>query len=374
MKSPPRAVHRLLSMIDGAYDRLQAGCFRAGHWRGRPMITPYLGFGWSHSIYLKGRVLLDRGILPAAEHDPAWRNLLNMYRRLLSQEVPGAQVLARFPGLEVTALAGEEGFFEVRHELPAALPTEPAWRPVDLQLLWPQRTGQPPVTATGQVLIVHPQAQYGVISDIDDTVLVTHATNPLRMGLILLFRNARTRQTYAGVASFYQALQAGADRGKPGGTSPPVGGPVRNPLFYVSSSPWNLYDLLVHFLELHGIPLGPMIALRDWGITQNELLPIDNQAHKLRGIGQILEMLPHLPFLLIGDSGQEDPAIYAEVVRRFPGRILGVYIRAVSRSPAVLEQIRLLGAQIEAQGSTFLLTTETSEMAHHAASQGWIAE
>ena len=79
-----------------------------------------------------------------------------------------------------------------------------------------------------------PSARFGVISDIDDTVLVSHVTSPFKMALVSLFGNAHTRSPFPGVAEFYQALQGG------------VGGAEQNPIFYVSSSPWNFYDLL-HF-------------------------------------------------------------------------------------------------------------------------------
>jgi phosphatidate phosphatase APP1 len=199
-----------------------------------------------------------------------------------------------------------------------------------------------------------------VISDIDDTILVTHATNPLRMGLTILLNNARSRRAFPGVSRFYQALQQGTQ------------GAAINPLFYVSSSPWNLYDLLVEFLQVQGIPLGPMVSLRDWGITHQEFLPTRHRQHKLGAIRMILDWLPDLLFILIGDSGQEDTEIYQEVARDYPGRILGVYIRDISRSRKRTDSINRVGREIEAAGSTFLLTADTREMARHAARHGWI--
>jgi phosphatidate phosphatase APP1 len=199
-----------------------------------------------------------------------------------------------------------------------------------------------------------------VISDIDDTILITHATNPVRMGLTMFLNNARTRQTFPDVPHFYQALQQGTQ------------GLAVNPLFYVSSSPWNMYDLLVEFLQVQGIPLGPMVSLRDWGITRQEFLPSKHRQHKLGAIRVILDLLPNLPFLLIGDSGQEDAQIYREVALGYPGRILGVYIRLVNGGRNRGEAMREAGEQILATGSAFLLTADTQEMMRHATEQGWI--
>ena len=97
------------------------------------------------------------------------------------------------------------------------------------------------------MLVPAPQAQFGVISDIDDTVVHSNVTSKLRMILTVALSNARTRKPFKGVAAFYRALHAGV-----------------NPVFYVSKSPWNLYAPLVEYLEVQGLPLGPLL-LRDFG-------------------------------------------------------------------------------------------------------------
>jgi len=204
------------------------------------------------------------------------------------------------------------------------------------------------------VLIPPPTAQFGVISDIDDTVLQTGATSVRSLAKQVLFGNAYTRLPFEGVSAFYEALNRGG-----------------NPLFYVSSSPWNLYDVLVEFMELNDIPLGP-IMLRDWGVSATELLPTTHGAHKQDAIRQILETYPKLPFILIGDSGQEDPEIYRQVVRDFPGRVLSIYIRDVNDDAARRESVQRLAQELAQDGSTLLLTADTAVAAEHAAARGWI--
>ena len=355
-----RPIARILNWVEEKFDRLQYGVGGERIRKGNLAITPYLGFGASSFIYMKGRVLEDKKILPSKEGDNLWDNLVNMYRRFQSDEIPGARLRASFQSVQVETVTDNEGFFEMRLDLPLTLPPKVDWQIVNLELLTPRPTCGLHEQVQGRVLLINTQAQYGVISDIDDTILITHATNPLRMGLIMFLNNAHTRQTFLGVPLFYQALQQGTR-----------GAPV-NPLFYVSSSPWNLYDLLVEFLQVQGIPLGPMVSLRDWGITGQEFLPSKHRQHKLGAISMILDLLPHLPFLLIGDDGQEDPEIYQEVVRDYPGRILGVYIRHVNWGRKRDKAIRWVGEEIVATGSAFLLTADTYEMARHAAEQGWI--
>ena len=292
-----RPIARILNWVEEKFDRLQYGSKGERVRKGKLSITPYLGFGASRFIYLKGRVLEKKRILPSKEGDTIWDNLVNMYRRIQSDEIPGVRVRASYQSVQVETVTDNEGFFELRLDLPTSVPPEVDWQSVNLELLSPQTASNALEQVQGRVLLINPQAQYGVISDIDDTILITHATNPVRMGLTMFLNNARTRQTFPDVPHFYQALQQGTQ------------GLAVNPLFYVSSSPWNMYDLLVEFLQVQGIPLGPMVSLRDWGITRQEFLPSKHRQHKLGAIRVILDLLPNLPFLLIGDSGQEDAQI-----------------------------------------------------------------
>jgi phosphatidate phosphatase APP1 len=323
----------------------------------RLAIVPYRGYGTRRSVRLKARVLEDNGIAASLEADGALRNLLNMYRRFESDEVPGARVRAACGDATGEFTADEEGFVDVVLS-PTSLPADAAWHDVRLELILP--ASETPVTAVGSVLVPPATAGFGVISDLDDTVIQTNVGNLLRMARTVFLSNARTRVAFPGVSAFYRALQSD---GAGGGF---------NPLFFVSSSPWNLYDLLMEFLMLSRIPLGPMI-LRDWGLSERGLLPTVHRGHKLEAIRAILDAYAPLPFLLIGDSSEQDPEIYAEVVAQYPGRIKAIYIRNVSRDLARPEAIRTLGARLLESGNTLVLANDTVSAARHAIEQGYIS-
>lgn len=319
-------------------------------------VVGYRGFGTPHEVWLSGRVLRGRAIASAQAGDPWWRNLANTYKRMESDEVPGARVRVRIGDASVETLTGTEGFFRAFVKLEQTL-TGSDWHPVDIDLL--DAGGRTRVTGHTHVLTPDQRARFGVISDIDDTVVRTDATNFLRMMRGVLFTNAHTRLPFEGVAAFYQALHRGGS------------GDGSNPFFYVSSSPWNLYDLLLDFLAHRDIPIGPLL-LRDWGISSASV-PFGHRDHKLTSIRQVLDTYPALPFLLIGDSGQKDPEIYAEVVASYPDRILGVYIRDVSLNPLRKAAIDTLAQKVHEAGSTLVLVEDTVAAARHAAQQGWIS-
>lgn len=349
-------VHRLEKYVDRAKEAV-GEALPAG--RDAVRIEPYRGFGTAERLYLTGRVLRGGALPPADERDSALLNLAGMIQRFESDEVPGERVVARYAGGEWEAVTDEEGYFELRVAPPAPPEGGHLWQEVVLEL--PDREGPEggPVRARGLALVPSPESRFGVISDLDDTVIRTGATTPLRMARTVFLGNARTRTPFPGVSAFYRALQHGA------------GAVDFNPVFYVSSSPWNLYDLLTEFLTLQKIPLGPLM-LRDWGVSREEFLPTGHGKHKLGAIRRILDTFPGLPFILLGDSGQEDPEIYHRVVHDYPERILAVYIRDVSGTPERAEAIRALAEEVVRAGSTLLLSDDTVAAAEHAAAQGWI--
>lgn len=351
---------RFVHMLERIFDWIKYRVGRRINTATSPMIMPYIGFGSEKFIDLKGRVLEDTGIKPSKETDRIWDNLLNMYRRFESDEVPHARVLARFQDIEQEFSADEEGFFEVTLHLEKPLSHELSWQKMDLEILEPRIPGNGRAKIEGKVMIVPPRADFGVISDIDDTVVYTGVTSRLKLASTILFKNAYTRLPLKGVAEFYNALQKGSGDGS------------WNPLFYVSSSPWNMYDLFREFFQINKIPDGP-IFLRDWGIERHSILAVKNQKYKLDAIYNILDSFPELKFILIGDSGEEDPEIYTQVIRTYPQRILGAYIRDVKHDASRVDEIRKLADQVESNGSVLVLAEDALVMADHAAQQGWIS-
>lgn len=354
------AVVRLLHRMEQVFDQVKYKLGPRLIGSNPPIIVPYLGFGSPSFIWLKGRVLEDTGITASKDTDRIWNNLLNMYRRFESDEIPHARVLASFRQFKQEVVADEEGFFDVSFRFKEPLVADQVWEKIDLELFEPKESGGNAISTEGQVFIVSPHAEYGVISDIDDTVVYTGVTSRLRMARNIFLSNARTRLPLEGVAAFYLALQ----QGKVGDTI--------NPLFYVSSSPWNMYDLIQEFFQIHGIPTGP-IFFRDWGIARDSLLSITHRKFKLDAICKIIESFPDLKFMLIGDSGEKDPEIYSEIIHMYPKSILVAYIRSVRHDPHRLGEIREIAKGVDNMGSGMIIVQDTQEMARHAMHQGWIS-
>ncbi|AHG91185.1 Protein of unknown function DUF2183 [Gemmatirosa kalamazoonensis] len=318
-------------------------------------VVAYRSYGTPRRVRVVGRVLRDEAVAPSVEGASSWRNLVDTYRRFETDEVPGARVAVDVGGVRVEASADREGYFERDIDLPN--PVAPGVHEARVTLLEPR--GDAPVTTIARVHIPAATARFGIVSDIDDTVIRTDATDIVRMIRAVLLGNAHTRLPFPGVAELYRALRAGP------------GGACDNPLFYVSSSPWNLYDVLDELFALRDIPPGPVL-LRDWGFdAEGGGLPTRHAGHKRAAIARIFETFPALPFILVGDSGQEDPEIYASLMRDHPRRVLAAYIRDVHPEASRRDAITRLATELAAEGGTLVLTPDTAAAALHARQHGW---
>ncbi|MCW3114076.1 MAG: hypothetical protein JWR18_2472 [Segetibacter sp.] len=341
------------SVIEDKWEELSANMSKRLGLNDPVQIVPYRTYGTARRVYIKGRVLEDKKITSAGDKDTILNNLLNMYKRFESDEVQGAGLKVIMADEEHSVTTDKEGYFVLDLNPVTPIINEELWHRIPLKLVSSPIPFEANLQVHAEVMIPPPDAEYGIISDIDDTVIKTSATNMLAMGRTVLLNNAKTRLPFAGVAEFYKALQLGRN------------GKRNNPFFYVSSSPWNMYDLLKDFLDLNSIPAGPLL-LRDIGFGGESGLRGGHMGHKFKEIKQILEAYPQLNFVLIGDSGQEDPKIYHEVVKQFPNRILAIYIRDVQlpeREQIAIDVSKsLLEDQVE-----MLIVDNTVEAAEHAA-------
>jgi phosphatidate phosphatase APP1 len=319
-------------------------------------IAAFRAFADAQGVELTGRVLASKPLGGPKDDDGWWDNLLNTYRRFESDEVAGVELVARFRAAEARTTSDAEGYYRVRVETRTPASGE-LWENATIALAdGTLLTPQP-------VLQVAADVRVGIISDIDDTILQSSILDWKVAAQLTFLHNARTRKPLQGVAKLYQALQRGP------GDAP------RNPIFYVSSSPWNLYDLLEDFLELNAIPHGP-IFLRDLGFDPGKFLKSAGHGHKLERAREIIAKFPQLRWVLLGDSGQADAELYAEAAQEFGDRILAIYIRDVDPDVADSERDRFVDQYVERVAGTkvpMLRASDSRAIAEHAAKLGLIS-
>ena len=328
-------------------------------------ILAYRGYGNAVRAHVYGRVIEKRDIGASTDTDSVLKNLFNTYRRADSDPLPFAKVKIEYAGSTLEMKADNEGFFGGWIDLEKPLTANDEWREYKVELI-PRVAADPAVAplavkGSGEVLSATAATRFAVVSDLDDTVIQSRVSNFLQAARTVMLGNARTRLPFPGVAAFYEALRNGATDDE------------KNPIFYVSSSPWNIYDVIAEFMDLQKIPKGPLV-LRDWDIGWSSLSSARHFEHKTSVIRDLMQLYPDLEFILIGDSGQHDPEIYRQIVSEFPKRVRAIYIRDVTRTVERSASIQRLAAEVLAANSTLVLAEDTLGAASHAAEHGWISK
>ncbi|MEM6839594.1 MAG: phosphatase domain-containing protein [Cyanobacteria bacterium P01_C01_bin.120] len=360
MKDWLQALSQITSSIDHCIDKARGQIAHALGIADPIRILPYWGYGTPQKLLVKGRVLKDEGVKLKEKEPSLIENVWNMYKRFATDEVPNARVKVDLGELHQKVATNKEGFFELEFQVDLDLEHEQLWLPVKLSLL-NSDTSEDDTLNKAEVMVVREKARFGVISDIDDTIVHTAATDLLKMIRIVYLGNAESRRPFEGVAEFYQALQKGKEQ-------------ENNPIFYVSSSAWNMYDVFAQFMTLNKIPKGPLF-LKDIELDLVTLFSFDHEAHKVEQIQPIFARFPTLPFILIGDSGQKDAEIYVNLAKQHPERILGILIRDVVPNNAKRqEELKELAKAIASTTTQFFIFRETQEAIAFAAQQGWILE
>lgn len=189
---------------------------------------------------------------------------------------------------------------------------EPGWQTVRIEA-----EGAEPVDA--EVLILEPGTRFGVVSDIDDTILVTMLPRAVTAAYNSWFVRTNARKPVPGMTEFYETIRE---------EHPEI------PFFYVSTGAWNTFHSLVNFIAKHALPKGPML-LTDWGPTQTSMFR-SGQEHKRVQLRNLVIDFPDITWILVGDDGQHDPFIYGNFAEEHPDRVAALAIRQLSPSEHVL--------------------------------------
>ncbi|MBD3584892.1 DUF2183 domain-containing protein [Salinimonas sp. HHU 13199] len=352
-KTTRKWIHRLERRIDRLRHRYK-------RWYGYSpvVVQPYMTYGTADELWVAGRLLEAKGVQGGLD-DSRWKNLVHMLRRYQSDEIPFTDITLALGDEERTVTTDADGYFHYQWKKPEADNVQQPWTQLTLQTVDPELP-RAEEQSIAEVSVPADSAEFGVVSDVDDTIMRTGATNFLRHTKTVLLNNAHSRELFPGTAEFYSALQRGAS------------GHANNPFFYVSSSPWNIYDLIAEFIAIHELPKGPVL-LKDFGLREDRWFKSGHEGYKKERIEAILNTYPELKLVLIGDSGQHDVYAYLEIVKMYPDRIAAVYIRDLkpaSRS----EKLNTAADKFADHNVPFTFIEDAAEAASHAASLNLVTE
>ncbi|MCB7135915.1 App1 family protein [Cellulosimicrobium marinum] len=293
----PHRAARIEDRIRAVVSRFQ----KARDWR--PRVEPFTGYGSTRRVRVLGRVLLAN---PA--YDPAATADRRGWRYFFTAPAPREEVRVGVGDVTLDVVSDRGGYVDVVVDVALS----PGWHDVTFR----PASGD---VATGRVLVVAEGRRLGVVSDIDDTAMVTAVPRPLLAAWNTFVRHSSARVPVPGMAVLYQGIVAA----HPG-----------TPFVYVSTGAWNTAANLRRFLQRHGYPPGPLL-LTDWGPTNTGWFR-SGQAHKDASLDRLFRELPDVDWLLIGDDGQHDPEIYTRAARRCPDHVAAIAIRQLTPAQQVL--------------------------------------
>ncbi len=297
-------------------NRLKENLFRWIRLTNRPVVKLYHGYGNKDEIVVIGHVLHLSPLPRKKYRRNVWTNTLALIRLFMVKPVRGARVRLTFQGETIETVSAADGFFRVQWK-PGKMPPA-GWHVVKAILAEGMvKRFYGTVSSEGSIYIPHTN-QYAIISDIDDTFLISYSSNLRKRLYVLLTENAWSRKPFDGVVKHYQALGlAGTAVEEP------------NPFFYVSSSEWNLYDYISEFSRKNELPKGIYLLSQIKRLSESWKTGQNNHATKFVRISRVLQAFPEHRFILLGDDSQQDPFIYASVVQNFGKQIRAVYLRNV---------------------------------------------
>ncbi len=276
-------------------------------------VKVYHGYGHQKNLVVYGHVLAGNVVVASRYGNNAIANAIRLVKLFFVKPIPKVPVRLDWGDQQFDSTTETDGFFKFEWESPTEVSA--GWHTVTVYMLNEQ--GQVAATGEGKIFVPH-STQYAFISDIDDTVLVSHSATTGKKLRVLFSKNPLSRKTFADVVKYYQLLSLAH-------TEPDV----LNPFFYVSSSEWNLYDDLNEFFKHNDLPKGAFLLnqIKRW----YQLLKTGKTKHqgKLIRILRILEAFPKQRFVLLGDNSQSDPEIYVTLANKYPDKIVAIYIRNI---------------------------------------------
>lgn len=320
-------------------------------------VVIYRSYGTAFHLYIKGRVL-DNLEIQFKEKSNFFQTLLKTIQQFDTYEISNVSIELNIGGIILKQQSDHKGYFTFDEILPidiSMLADSEGWVTFDISTM--ESASIPHLNFKGSFLIPDQEADFAIISDIDDTILNTGVTSFLKWRLIKnsIFVNTYNRTPLLGAAELYQKLHLGVDKKE------------KNPIFYLSNSPWNLYQYLKVFLDYNDFPKGA-ILLRTFNSMFQRLMQ-DEKPHKQKEIVNLLKTYPDLKFILIGDSGEHDASIYTEIAAQFPHQILCIYLRTVRHKKRMLH----VKSIVDNFKTTPVLMVENSvDAENHARSNGYI--
>lgn len=298
-----------------------------------PYIFPFQGLRIGNSIHFEGQIIhVSRSGNRAKPDDSIWKNIKRTYQLYTPTKIKKKNRILKIviDSMSVSTSIDKFGYFHVIIEVEDSIISK--LHRVEFYL------GEEQIFINNEIgnsslLINRDDFNIGVISDIDDTILISHSTNNIKKTALVSFKNAFSRKVVDETKELYKFLDSKVSQ-----------------FFYVSNSETNLYLLIKWVLKHNELPEGPIYLkkIRSYrNIFKNKKRKsfLEKNSHKINRIQTLFDYFPFKKFILIGDSSQRDPEIYEYISVNNPERIKAIFIREITKENRK-EQLKSISKKI----------------------------
>ena len=320
----------------------------------KPILKLYRGYANDEELIVMGHVFKPTKMKDYAFEKKKFKHASSVIRLFRLKTCANADVYLKHNNSTVHTKTLSDGYFKFC--IPLDQNVGYGWIDYEVSILHDEKK------IVAKESFIRPKKEnLGIISDIDDTFLVSYTENPLKKLYHLLFLNVNARKVFKDVVPHYQALSL-AGRSKEGEV---------NAFFYVSSSEWNLYRFIIKFTEIHKLPKA-VLLLKDIKSSLTDFLWTGRGSHnhKFEKIKHILEFYPNLKYVLLGDDSQHDPFLYETICKIFPVTVKAIYIRKTGNQEK--EKVSNVLKNLESLGVSTCYFTHSSEAILHSKKIGLI--
>lgn len=318
----------------------------------KPILQLYRGYANEQELIVMGHVF--KRMYDYDFQKKNFKNATSIINQFRIKTIQNFDIYLKYGDQEIHTKTLDDGYFKF------CIPLEEefnfGWMEYEVSLKYEAKV----ITSKGSFIRPH-KGNLGIISDIDDTFLISHTHNFFKKIYILLFKNVNDRKVFKDVVPHYQALSSAGRNNKE----------EENAFFYISSSEWNLYNFIIKFTKIHQLPRA-VILLKDIkrGITDFFMSGRGNHDHKFDKIKHVLEFYPNLKYVLLGDDSQHDPVLYERICKIFPVTVTAVYIRQTGKNQK--ETTKTILKNMESLDVAVCYFKDSSEAIMHSKSIGII--
>lgn len=320
----------------------------------KPILKLYRGYANEQELIVMGHVFKPTKLQDYDFQKKNIKNATSIIRLFRIKTFPNTDVFLEYKNKKIHTKTLIDGYFKFC--VPLDQNVGYGWIDYQVSIVYNEKT------IIAKDSYIRPKQQnLGIISDIDDTFLVSHTLNPFKKLYNVLFLNVTARKIFEDVVPHYQALSsAGRSLNE-----------EQNAFFYVSSSEWNLYRFILKFTEIHDLPKA-VLLLKDIKSSLTDFLWTGRGSHnhKFEKIKHILEFYPNLKYVLLGDDSQKDPFLYEAICKIFPVTVKAVYIRKTGKSKKT--NVTKVLKNLETIGVSVCYFSHSSEAIEHSKNIGLI--